>query len=273
MAKSKPKAAKSKISHESVMVDPPLAKHWLAKLSEHQRRPSSWHVRHLVRIMRDGKWLPSNDAICFDTGGYMINGQHRLLAIIETGMTLLFDVRRGLPPESFLIMDVQKVRLVTAYMPEKCRYVLNGAAKMLIVWLKDDFPFGSMVKPTSPEIMDIVESNPKLVESAELIYSYGVRLSCLCGAGFQAFLHWYFITQENQHRDKADAFFNDIATGGGLNNGHPGLALRNRLLVSSAKLLTRDKQAYMLKALKAYLRGESLTKMSWKRQQFPTLSM
>lgn len=269
----KPKAAKSKVSHESVMVDPPLAKHWLGKLSEHQRPPSHRAVQHLVRIMRGGQWLASNDAICFDINGHLINGQHRLLAVIETGMTLFFDVRRGLPLESYLIMDVPKVRHVTDYMPEKCKYALHGAAKLLIRWLKDDFPSGSIVKPTSPEILDTVESNPKLVDSAEFIHSYGIHLSCFCAVGFQTFLHWYFITQENQHRDKVDAFFHDIATGSGMNHGHPGLALRNRLLASSAKLLLRDKQAYMLKALKASLRGESVAKMCWKRQQFPTLSM
>lgn len=254
------------------MVGPALAKKWLATNPGFQRRVRARRVQHYVRVMRSGDWGESNDLLCFDWNGHLINGQHRLLAVIETGFTLAFAVRRNMNPESYADMDDPGIRYPVDYMPEKCRHVLSGAAKFTSVWIKGEFPHSPLIRPTMREVFEIIDQNPKLLQSTDLIHGYGIRLSCLCRAGSQAFLHWYYVTQENQHRGKVDQFFHDVGTGEGLKQGHPGLALKNRVLVSS-KLTGMDRQAYVLKGLKAYLLNQNVKTMLWKRKEFPSLEL
>lgn len=56
--------------------------------------------------MKDGEWLVSPDAIAFDFSGRLINGQHRLKAIVNSGETVTCLVVWNLPPEAFKIADV-----------------------------------------------------------------------------------------------------------------------------------------------------------------------
>jgi hypothetical protein len=57
-------------------------------------------------LMKDGEWLVSPDAIAFDYTGRLINGQHRLKAIGNSGETVTCLVVWNLPPEAFKIADV-----------------------------------------------------------------------------------------------------------------------------------------------------------------------
>lgn len=63
-------------------------------------------VEKLASEMRDGKWhSASADAICFDTEGVLINGQHRLAAVVLSGVTVSMPVGRNIPSSAFQIID------------------------------------------------------------------------------------------------------------------------------------------------------------------------
>lgn len=55
--------------------------------------------------MNDNLWVLSNDAITFASNGDLMNGQHRLTAVIRSGKTCDFLVTRNMPLESFAVMD------------------------------------------------------------------------------------------------------------------------------------------------------------------------
>lgn len=61
-------------------------------------RPLSgaWHSE-LAHLMERGKFELTNDAITFDEDGFLTNGQHRLYAVIESGVTCPFIVCFGVP--------------------------------------------------------------------------------------------------------------------------------------------------------------------------------
>ena len=63
-----------------------------------------------ARIMRDGKWSIAPDAIAFDINGNLINGVHRLKAVIESGTTQEFFVVAGLPLEALASTDTCRHR-------------------------------------------------------------------------------------------------------------------------------------------------------------------
>lgn len=56
-------------------------------------------VAEYMGEMRDGKWRLNGKTICFDTTGRLLNGQHRLSAVIRSGVSLTTLVVRGLNPD------------------------------------------------------------------------------------------------------------------------------------------------------------------------------
>lgn len=71
-------------------------------------RPHS--VQQYLADMQNGDWKIGCDCIGFDTQGILINGQHRLQAIVGTTLEVPFLVARNLPADSKNTLDVGKKR-------------------------------------------------------------------------------------------------------------------------------------------------------------------
>ena len=87
-----------------VLVTPAKAAAWL-ETQETNRKVLKSNVAKLVRQLREGKWRDSVDLIAFDIHGHLFNGQHRLHAIVETGISVWLDVKYNCPPETKLSTD------------------------------------------------------------------------------------------------------------------------------------------------------------------------
>lgn len=73
---------------ETVRVTPEKAKKWLAR-NHPKNRPVSWHnVQAFVNDMASGNWKLTHQAIAFDGEGFLIDGQHRLHAVINSNATV-----------------------------------------------------------------------------------------------------------------------------------------------------------------------------------------
>jgi len=73
-----------------------------------QLRPNA--VQQYLVDMQNGDWKIGCDCIGFDTEGTLINGQHRLHAIVGTNLEIPFLVARNLPSEAKNTLDVGKKR-------------------------------------------------------------------------------------------------------------------------------------------------------------------
>ena len=62
-------------------------------------------VRLYAEDMRQGRWLPTGDPIKFDDDGHLIDGMHRLSAIVQSGVTSELAVCRGVPREAVIAID------------------------------------------------------------------------------------------------------------------------------------------------------------------------
>lgn len=62
-------------------------------------------IARYARAMKMGRWLPSNDAISFSTEGRLLNGQHRLQAIIRANTPVTILVASGLDEKAFDVID------------------------------------------------------------------------------------------------------------------------------------------------------------------------
>ena len=76
-------------------VDPTLAKHWLE--NNFRNRPVSEDVvKAYAWDMANGDWVPTHQGVAFNDQDELIDGQHRLLAIIRSGATIRMMVTFGL---------------------------------------------------------------------------------------------------------------------------------------------------------------------------------
>jgi len=73
---------------KKMTITPQIAAEWLT-LNKYNRPLSKVHVKRLENEIINGRWQEdSNDCITFDTDGFLVNGQHRLTAILNSQMTV-----------------------------------------------------------------------------------------------------------------------------------------------------------------------------------------
>lgn len=85
-------------------VGPELAERWLERNSSN-RPIRQRDVDKYARDMAAGNWQMTGEAIKFDVSGTLLDGQHRLWAIVDSGQTIRMTIVTGLAPESQSVMD------------------------------------------------------------------------------------------------------------------------------------------------------------------------
>lgn len=75
------------------------------KLNNNNRPLREAHIKSLAFDMVNGDWQITHQGIAFDTTGRLIDGQHRLHAIIQAGVPIQISVTRGCSASSFSILD------------------------------------------------------------------------------------------------------------------------------------------------------------------------
>ena len=90
---------------ELVLVTPELAAEWLVMNVEINRSVRNAKVSAIARDIKNGAWRITHQAIAFDWDGKLIDGQHRLKAIIKSEVPTKVWVFRGLDPTTFTVID------------------------------------------------------------------------------------------------------------------------------------------------------------------------
>lgn len=75
------------------LITPEIAKEYLKKSKPNRTIKQRVHL--FADEMKRGNWQLNGEPICFDEDGYLINGQHRLHAVIESGCSVLVTICRN----------------------------------------------------------------------------------------------------------------------------------------------------------------------------------
>ncbi len=95
-----------------VRVTPDLAKEWLAR-AHVQRTLRKNRVQRYAEDMREGRWGEDIAPLVFDTEDNLANGQHRLNAVVESGVAQEFWVLTGVSPDAIGQMDTGAPRSIS----------------------------------------------------------------------------------------------------------------------------------------------------------------
>lgn len=215
-------------------ITPELAQEYLG-CNTHNRNVRVNKVKAYAEDMRSGNWMQNGDSIRFSNSGTLLDGQHRLMAVIEAQIPIVMLVVRGLPLESQVTIDTGAHRKFSDYLTlENVRNaaVVASATRSVLLWERGSRRFGgggSNSAVTNPQLKDCWERNQEWLEYAAPRIQrvlHAVRLpSTVTGA-----LTWAF-----DHIDAGDSeFFWDRLVSDELHEaGSPIFALRRLLLAGS----------------------------------------
>lgn len=82
------------MNSQIIKVNPSLAEEWL-KTNTFNRLVSKGSVERYARDMASGNWRLNHQGIAFDSEGVLVDGQHRLFAVIKSGVTVEMMVTFG----------------------------------------------------------------------------------------------------------------------------------------------------------------------------------
>ena len=78
-------------------ITPEQAQIYMGRNFKNNRKVVLSNILELEKEMKTDRFILSDSAICFNTENVLVNGQHRLLAVIKTGLTQPFLVVKNLP--------------------------------------------------------------------------------------------------------------------------------------------------------------------------------
>lgn len=253
-----------KITTETI--GPEEAAEILATRNKRNRALSAKTVNEYGRQMTAGTFPFIADPIRFDRDGNLIDGQHRLAAVVGSGQPQMFVIVRNLDPETQKYIDSGRKRSAADQLRIEGMSSPSVAAsigRFVMHWQAGDLP-GFNIKFSTAEVVDFVESHLHWIEAgsahAKGLYRAARASQAISGAT-------YFMAREVADAETADTFFNLLTSGAGLDTGSPILLLRNKLIYLSSggnrgKKAERPELAYFyVRAWNGWRRNEELTKL------------
>lgn len=226
------------VSYEEVTVSPQLAKEWLDRTVEQgktNRKLSNVTVSAYQRDMEEDRWKFNAVPIIFDENDLLADGQHRLWAVIRSGLPQQFLVARGVPAENRRTIDIGRKRsvadnLVMDFGVHNSSQVAS-ASRMIIKWQNGKLRASNSYKITDAEITAFVlDNNDLLQESA----SYAQKLRRAIPISLTSATAAHHETSRVDPR-KAEVFWTQAVTGAGLQIGDPALSFRNAIVRIGSK--------------------------------------
>lgn len=216
-----------KMSVSVVMVSPEVAARWLE--SNTHNRPMRNVVNQYAADMAAGRWTFDAAAICFNSEGRLLNGQHRLRAVVESGQTVPFQVARNVPDEAMKTMDTGAKRSAADYFSlegNKNTAVLASSSKLAILYTDGRIYKDRKYHFTSTsELSQFVDENEDIAKWATI--GNDRRKGISAPPTVIAVAGWAIGRKAGQ-RDAED-FIHQLATRANLGERHPILALDSRL--------------------------------------------
>jgi len=248
-------------------ITPEIAKQYLGTNADNQRNLTKTHMIHLAQQMNAGQWILNGEPIIFSNDGRLIDGQHRLSALVYAKANIQFLVVRGVSPDGFMTIDKGKMRTNSDIMSiEKIpnsaitASVVTGCLNYRRARSTNQGQGGSLnsyIRPSSTDLLKEYKMHVEEYQFAAFIGGRCRKITAPSNVGIVAALAHIVAKHDKQ---EIAHFWTLFQTGAGLSENDPILHLRNRLITngkSSAKLSSNMKIMLMIKAWNLYAKGKS----------------
>jgi len=262
---------KSSITAQVERVTPALAAAWL-KENTSNRPVSDSHVRFLSGVLRRDEYRLNGEPIIFNGNGELLDGQHRLKACVETGATFESLIVRGVPKDAFATMGECKPRTFgdkAALSGEKFGNQLGAAIRAAFVVIEGR----GLTTYSHQQLFSMLERHPRL-RYWNLRYGSSMPIRKVAKSMVIAVLA---LGEELHGTEKAEEFFDLLSSGANMDEHHPVLVLRNRLLenrITKVSRLTQTTElAFLIKAWNAFVTGKATKIIRYRHDDEPFPNM
>lgn len=238
-------------------VTPYMAEEWLGR-NAHNRNISERYVEELKQAILRDEWVYNGDAIRFDTEGNLLDGQHRLWAVVFAERPVDVLVVENLPRDTVLTIDVGRKRNLASHL--KMAGYANPvllAAMINMKWRLDRGLVRSNQTPTFPEALRVLEENKTLVDATPMVSKYRQRLK---GSSSAVGMCFYEFSQRDA--DAAVDFFEGMITGENLPADDPRYVFRRYVEKNNPGTVMFT--ALLIKAWNAYMEGSVISHLVWR---------
>lgn len=246
---------------DTKVISPELARDML-KRNINNRPLNKNHVDFLSKQMTEGKWMFDGTPIKLTEAGSLLDGQHRLTAVIESGLSFDFLVISGVNKDSFKVMDTGRNRKASDVLSINgiqqsqdaqivCRDVLNYRKSGMLI------PHFNNGKITNSDILEFAEENEqRLMESIKFV---GKFKKPIIAKSKLASFHFLF---SEKNVIEAGLFISKLCTGLDISADSSIYVLREKLIsdsISKQKINPRRKHAFIIKCWNLFRQGQSVT--------------
>lgn len=216
------------ITTRIITLTPELAHELLAK-NENNRKVSDRNYNKVRRAIERGEWRLNGEAIKVDRNGFVLDGQHRLFAVVDSGIPIETLIVEGLDPETQDTMDTGKTRSVAdvlAIRGYKNTATLASIIRRIYLYEMHGLRAATIASypTTNHEVLQFFAANPwieSLVGDSRRIAQFAKLPGSLA-----AVLQHVFAQLD---ADDAADFFERLVSGENLSSTHPIYALRRAL--------------------------------------------
>jgi hypothetical protein len=224
-------------------------------------------VAQYAGAMCRGEWVLSNDAITVREDGVLGNGQHRLHAVVQSGITISVILIEGLPVSTQDVIDTGAKRTAADLLSrrgEPHASVLAAVLRQLWIYrTTGEFGHHTAVQATHSQLLEILEREPAIREAAlesERIRKGGVPIpGSITGALYHVF--------SSVDPEEAQVFWERFRTGANLAETDAIFALRRQLIASKAgqtkHMNTRWAAALTIIAFNYWREGHRVKLLKW----------
>lgn len=244
----------SKITMAIETITPERASELLATNSHNRNiRPAA--VTRLAAAIKRGEWKLNGDAIRIGSDGVLLDGQHRLTAIVRAGVPVQSIVVSGVSPDAFATIDTdacpRNAADVLHVSGAKSATAVASVAKMLHIYKATGNPVSTTATamPTTQQVVASSSANTDVQDAVSWVYGRGKWCKTFLGPSISGFCRVLFM---RDNRDAATTFFDSLNSGLDLHEGSPVALLREKMVSDYAAPTKMTKQLKMAMVFKAY---------------------
>lgn len=256
-----------------MVVTPKFAEELLTR-NPNNRDVSKSKVRQYADAMKRGQWMLNGENVKFDREGNILDGQHRLLAVVEADAEVPLTFVTGLPIEVKRTVDTGRNRSTADVLAMRGgvpspRYAGSIVRLLIALRYEESGKSAANATITNTDVLDFIDGNPTIlgvVEQALIVAKEtGLNPASAGAALFQTF---------SANPSKAQEFFDGLVSGIGYENGDPRLALRRYAFNNRSNAMGHKVAAYCayIKAWNAFLKGDSIQIMRVSKSEFPQVA-
>lgn len=259
------------------VITPKIAEEMLEG-NEGNRKVNHPNLDYLCHEMKKANFRLTGDTIKISKSGRLLDGQHRLMAVVKTKVTIRCNVTRGLEEDIFKFIDLNKTR--GAHDVLQIEGISNAAKMAVMIKFIISYKNGRIhhavnhksTKATKITNYDVSEFYRKHSDSLEYSLSVGWNnKNKIIPGSIMAGLHYCL---KDINFDDATAFIKSTIDGINLGKTSPIFVLREKLIANMSNTLKMPaamRLAIIIKAWNAFRKGRVISKLYYDgtKEDFP----